>query len=185
MIKIFPFYKGENIANNPLGYTTKANARKRMRMSEVMGDFSKTLPPDYWFEHLFTYQNEEGGKKTRLGIRRAGEEVEVTEYDIKQMVYIRDIEDREVASLLYEMYKWFHKRKPFWERTDEDCEHMRELALTISSKGYYPYCWEDTKDFYSKLSKYVTKNVEFKEIDVDVVLKINGEAEHKEDIQEA
>jgi len=168
MIKVFPFYNGKNIANNPLGYTNRANARKRMRMDDVMGDFLKTLPTDYWLEHIYTYKNKEGGKKERLGIRRFGEEVEVAEYDVRQKVYVRDIEDKEVASLLYEMYGWFHRSKPFWERTDEECEHMRELALTISSKGYYPYCWEDMRDFNSKVSKYITKNVEFKELDVEI-----------------
>ena len=51
MNKFFPFYKGKNIANNPLGYTTAANARKRMNDQVVKDDFLKTLPEDYWLDY--------------------------------------------------------------------------------------------------------------------------------------
>ena len=55
MNKFFPFYKGKNIANNPLGYTTAANARKRMNDQEVKDDFLKTLPKDYWLDYYKVY----------------------------------------------------------------------------------------------------------------------------------
>ena len=56
MNKFFPFYKGKNIANNPLGYTTAVNARKRMNDQEVKDDFLKTLPEDYWLDYYKVYE---------------------------------------------------------------------------------------------------------------------------------
>ena len=58
MKKIFPFYKDQNIANNPLGYTNVNNARKRMKADEVIKDFEATLPENYWLDHIYVNQLE-------------------------------------------------------------------------------------------------------------------------------
>lgn len=168
MVQIYPFYKGENIANNPLGYTTVANARKRMKSNKVVEDFEKTLPEDYWFKYLYTYQN--GTREDTFRLFRR--EFKIIGYDITKQVYIKDIENEDVKNLFIELTKCYDS-KAWYDRTDEEWDELERLSLEINKLGYHPHCWKDEKDYKKRYTKFVTENVEFKEMDVDVVLKDN------------
>ncbi len=164
MIKVFPFYKGENIANNPLGYTTKANARKRMQNYKVIPDFEKTLPEDYWFQYLYTYQN--GTKNSDFHLFRRT--LKIIEYDLTKQIYIKDIKDENVVRLFMKLESEHYTRK-WYEKTEEDWDKIENISLEINRMGYYPYCWKNDKDYWKRYTKFVTNNVEFKEMDVDIL----------------
>lgn len=167
MIKVFPFYKGKNISNNPLGYTTVQNARKRMNSKNVIKDFDKTLPEDYWFDYLYSYENDDVNTiDFNVGYN---EYVVVKDYDIRKKVYLKDIKNDEVISI-YRKLKYYYDNI-LNNYSNKEIEHIKDLAKRISNLGYYPYCWKDDKDYKKKFSKFVTDNVEFREMDVNIELK--------------
>lgn len=163
MKKIFPFYKGKNIANNPLGYTTKENARRRMADGEVIKDFEKTLSEDYWFKYLYTYKN--GNRTTEFNLG-AGKRIKIADTDIKQRIYIKDIDNEKIIELFKKLITIYEKN--WYDRTSEEIEQLEELSLKISELGYYPYRWKDCKDYKKKYSAFVSSNVEFKEMEVNI-----------------
>ena len=47
-------------------------------------------------------------------------------------------------------------------------EDYKNLLYEILSKGYYPHLYKDDKDYKKRYTKFVTDNVEFREMDVNV-----------------
>ena len=177
MKKFFPFYKGKNIASNPLGYTTAANARKRMNSAEVERDFHSTLPKDYWLEHYQVYELENpwdesikpGQYRTNTSGHWYGINTYTNGYTKRDSIrYIKELPD-DVYTLFLKLY---HLEKlvieDYYSHTDTYKEEYRELLHDILRKGYYPTLFKDEKDYKKRWTKFVTDNVEFKEMDVDI-----------------
>jgi hypothetical protein len=184
MTKIFPYYKGKNIANNPLGYTTIANARKHMDDTEVKADFENTLPRDYWLDHYYVYELEnpwsqkwmETVKEPRCGISTSGHWYGITTYTkgyIKHnsAKYLKEL-PKDVHQLFIRLYKIMplvvadsHAHKDTYK------EEYRDILYSILSKGYNPTLFKDEKDYKKKYKNFVTDNVEFREMEVDIVVR--------------
>ena len=181
MNKFFPFYKGKNIANNPLGYTTAANARKRMNDQTVKDDFLKTLPEDYWLDYYKVYElanpwTEEWMKTVKepgYGISAFGTWYNITIYT---KGYTKHQSDKYLRELPEDVYNLFLKLYKMEDIVMEDYyahkttykEDYKNLIYEILSKGYYPHLFKDDKDYKSRYTKFVTDNVEFREMDVNV-----------------
>ena len=183
MKKIFPFYKGKNISKNPLGYTNIANARKRMDDKEVLNDFKNTLPKDYWIKHYIVYELENPWieqwmnniKGSEYGIFTTHYWYNITIYThgyivISSKKYIEELPQdirglfiklHKLESLAIEDYKLEHTTYK---------EEYKMLLYKILSNGYYPSLHKDDNDFKKRYSKFITNNVEFKEMDINIQL---------------
>ena len=166
MKKIFPFYKGENISANPLGYTSVQNARKRMKKEVVEKDFEATLPADYWLGHSYTF----GNKPSQTEYHSIGFNyiVVVNAYDTSKVTHLRDIENEELIDLFRKIMAYYGKN--WQDRTKEEADAIKEVVLKVSSLGYYPYTWKDFTDYNKRYRKFVSDNVEFRELDVEIKL---------------
>lgn len=180
MKKIFPFYKGKNIANNPLGYTTVANARKRMNSEEVTKDFIETLPKDYWLDYYEVYELEnpwdESIKPGRYRTRTSGHWYGIETYtngDTKMdsRKYIKELPE-DVYSLFLKLYN-LEKLviEDYYSGKETYKEEYKNTLYDILRKGYYPTLFKDEKDYKKRWTRFVTDNVEFKEMDVDITIK--------------
>ena len=177
MKKIFPFYKGNNISNNPLGYTNATNARKRMNDEEVRKDFEQTLPSEYRFDYYYTCELENPwSEDIKPGKYRVNESVclyGITIYTdgyTGKRVMFRELPDN--------VQKLFQQQLSFESEysIDMDCDSERKYAYQkilygLLKAGYYPYLWKDESDYKKRYAKFVKENVEFRELDVDVVIK--------------
>jgi hypothetical protein len=179
MKKIFPFYKGKNIANNPLGYTTVANARKRMKSKEVTKDFIESLPKDYWLDYYEVYELENPWDESiRLGRYRTGSghwygiDTYTNGYvKIDSRKYIKELPE-DVYSLflkLYNLEKFV--MEDYYSGKETYKEEYQNILYDILRKGYYPTLFKDEKDYKKRWARFVTDNVEFKEMDVDITVK--------------
>lgn len=179
MKKIFPFYKGKNISNNPLGYTNATNARKRMNDEEVRRDFEKTLPDDYWFEHYracelanpWSEDIKPENKKYNVNIS-----VCLFGLTIYTDGYIgKEIKFEELPDNVQTLFrKELTFRDGYYVASDYDPETVdsyKEVLYGLLKAGYYPYLWKDETDYKKRYLKFIKENVEFKEMDVDVVIK--------------
>lgn len=167
MKKIFPYYKGENLSKTPLGYTNKANARRRMYDFDVVSDFKKTLPEDYWLHHYYVKKSEEWsedfGPNTN-GISTTGLHFGITIYTRGY----RNINTKTEPEDLPEDVRMLFEKK-FWAQKREDKGEYRRLVYEILRKGWSPIMYEDYTDWKRRLKKYIDENVEFREVDVEIV----------------
>ena len=179
MKKFFPFYKGKNIANNPLGYTTAGNARKRMKSDEVECDFNNTLPKDYWLDYYQVYELEnpwdESIKPDQYRTSTSGHWYGINTYTNG---YTKANSKRYIKELSDDVYALFLKLSQLEELIIEDYhshketykEEYKNLLYDILRKGYYPTLFKDDRDYKKRWTKFVTDNVEFREMDVDINL---------------
>ena len=178
MKKIFPFYKGKNIANNPLGYTTKECAKKRMNKEDLLKDFRKTLTADFIFNHVYTHsisKQEKNLTEMWVGHRRIN--VYTWDYDSPE-VYIKDMEGeaKELAAelLLYqtklEEQGFYHEMISPDGITNEESEKAAEISLRLNELGYYPFFYKDENFTRNAFQKFVNENVEYKTMNVEITL---------------
>ena len=66
-MRIYPFYKGKNIAKDPEGYDSAFAAVRHMNDDELIKDFEKTLPEDFEYNQLYVYQADEKDTEKRSG----------------------------------------------------------------------------------------------------------------------
>ena len=179
MKKIFPFYKGKNISNNPLGYTNVTNARKRMVDNDVRNDFEMTLPYEYWFDHYYTHELEKpwsedikpGNRKYRVNTSGCLFNINIYTdgYTGKRVMF------RELSDNVQELFKKeLSFRNDYHVARDYDSETVnsyKEILYGLLRAGYYPYLWKDETDYKKRYTKFIKQNVEFRELDVDVVIK--------------
>ena len=179
MKKIFPFYKGENISNNPLGYTNATNARKRMNDEEVRKDFEKTLPSEYWFDYYYTCELENPWSEDikpenrKYRVHTLGclfrINIYIDGYTSKKVMF------RELPDNAQELFKKeLSFRNDYYVTRDYDPEtanSYKEVLYGLLRAGYYPHLWKDETDYKKRYAKFVKENVEFRELDVDVVIK--------------
>lgn len=177
MKKIFPFYKSNNISNNPLGYTNATNARKRMNDEEVRKDFEQMLPGNYWFEHYYACELEkpwsEDIKPGKYGVNTSvclyGIKIYTDGYTGKRVMF------RELPDNIQELFKKeLSFRNDYHVGRDYDPETVnsyKEVLYGLLRTGYYPYLWKDESDYKKRYAKFIKENVEFRELDVDVVIK--------------
>ena len=166
MKKVFPYYKGMNMANNPLGYTNRNCAKKRMRKDEIFSDFDALLPDDYWLGHMYTYFN--GTKIGRFYAVDGFEPLYIIEPDYKNKIPFKSIESQNVKDLFKKLLK---ARDTNWlERTEEDIREIVSLSMRINELGYYPHLYKDETDYKRRFSKFVDDNVDFqvKEVTIDM-----------------
>lgn len=189
MKKIFPFYKDQNIANNPLGYTNVNNARKRMKADEVMKDFEATLPEDYWLNHIYVYELENAWssdwndsiaadyKRDRY-MRHHGVSTSVFLY--QTTIYTKGYtkpnksiplmqlspEIRNLYTRLYYLEKEVTKDRI--NKTETHKEEYVSLIKEILTKGYFPHLFKEYKDRDKRYRKFVDEHVEFREMDVNI-----------------
>lgn len=184
MKKFFPFYKGKNIANNPLGYTTALNARKRMNDKEVVKDFLNTLPKDYWLDYYYVYELENPWseewmktiKESGYGISTSGHWYNITIYTKGHVKFESKKYLKELPKDIYDLFIKLYKMEDivieeFYAHKTTHKEEYKQLLYEILSKGYYINLYEDNKDCKKRYAKFVTDNVEFREMDVDVIAK--------------
>jgi len=65
-------------------------------------------------------------------------------------------------------------RKDYHIARDYDPETVnsyKEVLYGLLRAGYYPYLWKDETDYKKRYAKFIKENVEFRELDVDVVIK--------------
>ena len=176
MKKIFPFYIGNNISNNPLGYTNATNARKRMNDEE---DFEKTLPSEYWFDYYYTYELENPWSEDikpenrKYRVHTLGclfrINIYIDGYTSKKVMF------RELPDNAQELFKKeLSFRNDYYVTRDYDPEtanSYKEVLYGLLRAGYYLHLWKDESDYKKRYAKFVKENVEFRELDVDVVIK--------------
>lgn len=59
LMKIYPFYKGTNIAKDIDGYESVSDANKNMVLDELINDFEKSLPDDFWDDYYYICRADE------------------------------------------------------------------------------------------------------------------------------
>ena len=180
MKKIFPFYKGKNIANNPLGYASERNARNRLKREEINNDFLETLPEDYWLDHYKVYELENPWNKSiqpeRYGISMSGFQYGITVYtrgyiDKKSEKYIKQLPD-DIYSLFLELYRLEPLvTEDYYAHKTTHKEEYKNLIYTILEKGYFPHLWKDERDYKKRYARFITDNVEFREMEVTISAK--------------
>ncbi len=176
MKKIIPFYKGENISNNPLGYSSVSNAKKRMKQDDVVKDFDKTLPEDYWLGHMYIYElanpwNEDIKPNDRNDFMFKNKQVNthggmfcITYYTNG---YIKDGSLTNLKDLPDDVYELFVS---LYKAEETNNKELYEPTLyAILRKGFLPVLFKDKKDYKKRFNKFVSDNVEFREIEVNVV----------------
>lgn len=180
MKKVFPFYKGKNIAKTPLGYTNKQNARKRMDTTLVFDDFLKTIPEDYWLDYYTVKELENPWNETI----RSGQYLTNTSgcwyhINIYTKGYTKYKSDKYLKDLPTEVYNLFIKFynleklvvRDYYDKKETYKEEYKNLLYDILRKGYFPHLFKDEKDYKKRWEKFVTDNVVFKEMDVNIDIK--------------
>ena len=183
MKKFFPFYKNKNLANNPLGYTTAANARKRMDDHKVEDDFSKTLPEDYWLDYSYVYKLENPWSEKLINpLRKVIDDYHthvhgywyyidtytIGDINIESQTYLKELPDN-----IYNIFIKLYKLEPL---VIEDSmggkttykEEYKNILYEILRNGYSPTIYKDKDDYKKRYRKFVTDNVEFRELEVNV-----------------
>lgn len=169
MKKIFPFYKGKNIANNPLGYTSEKNAKLRMKMNDIVKDFESTLPENYWDDYLYLYElenpwredyNAENKKEYRLSEAggRFYNRFFLKGYVKNDRKYLKTFSD-EMISLI-----------KLVNQTEDEETYLVNMKKLLEL-GLYPHAWKDETDYNKRLKKFIKDNVEFKELEVEINIK--------------
>jgi len=176
MKKIFPFYKGENISNNPLGYSSVSNAKKRMKQDDVVKDFDKTLPEDYWLGHMYIYElanpwNEDirpnDVNKSIYENKRVNTHGAMFFITYYTLGYTKDGSLTNLKDLPDDVYELFVS---LYKAEETSNKELYELTLyAILRKGFLPALFKDKKDYKKRFNKFVSDNVEFREIEVNVV----------------
>ena len=170
MVKIFPFYKGECISKTETGYSSVRNARQRMNDEKVRADFDNTLPDEYWFEHSYVYLLDKPWNETISPetCRNAS-----TSCDRFGLVYYTDGYTKSGSKTMFgelpeDVREMFRKKELISGYAEEDATEYRETVYAILKKGYYPHLFRDTSDYKKNYSDFVNKNVEFREMNVEI-----------------
>ena len=181
MKKVFPFYKGKNITNNPLGYTNEKNSRKRMDDTDVKSDFENTLPEDYWLDHYYVYEleypYEDGLVPGRYNVSTSGEYYNLEYYtrgyiNLDSKTYLKDIKDEEIYKLFIRLYRMTKIAiEECHQRKTEHKEEYKKLIFDILHKGWKPCLFKDISDYKKQWKKFVDNNVEFREMEVEINVK--------------
>lgn len=176
-VKIFPFYKGECISKTETGYSSARNARQRMDDEKVRADFDKTLPNEYWFGHSYTYLlanpwNEGISPETCRNTNTYYEKFGLVYYTNG---YIKSSSKTMFRELPEDVQELFRKKELISKDynyvsgyTKDEATEYRETAYAILRKGYYPHLFRDMSDYKKKYSDFVSKNVEFREMEVEI-----------------
>lgn len=174
MKRIYPFYKNQDLSKKGLGYSSINSAKKFMNQSLIIEDFNKLFSDDYWFEHFYVYKLET--KKSYYpnrwgGFANPNMSIDYQE-DYNNKFYLPELPE-DIKKIVIEYFNFYYKE---WYKnrnwTDNNLKiRLDELSLQLVNKGYGPHLYKDDKDYKKKLSKYIKENVEFKEMDVEIVIK--------------
>lgn len=182
MKKIYPFYKNENIANNPLGYTSVACARKRMRKEKIIEDFLKTLPEDYWLDYSWVYEleypwDENIKPDVCYNVSTSYGYFGICYYTQGYHKHGSKTKLKLLPKEIYDLFTEFrgielkcieHNEN---NENNEDKERYRTLLFTILKNGYFPHLYKDETNFRKSLSKFINDNVDFREMEVNISIK--------------
>lgn len=163
MKKWFPYYKGKCIAKTPLGYTTKANAQKRIDMTSIIEDFDKLFDEQYWFEKYYTYKMVDSNYSETCGVFRHFIDTKKTK--IGCPIYLKDLTG-DVRKLFEEYFKLY--RIKYYEISDEDNARGFEIAQQLNDMYYSVFLYIDKKDYEKKLKQFIKDNVQFIEKEVSI-----------------
>lgn len=185
MKKIFPFYKGENLSKTPLGYSNVTNARKRMDLTQVKKDFDETLPKDYWLDYYYIHELDNKWDENMIFDKydiRANSHfycnicIYTKGYVKRQKLWLKSL-DKEMYDLFIELHNIKEKIiEDHHNKIDTDQESYprrgpyKNILIKILKKGYLPTMWKDDTDYKKRLKKFIDNNVDFKEMEVDVIL---------------
>lgn len=125
LLKIYPFYKGENIAKDEDGYDSAFAAVRHMNDDELIKDFKKTLPEDFEYNQLYVYHADKKDtekRSTKLLISH------YTEVDT-------DTQDTNSGVYLFDIFSGKHcKPGKMYIKTEEDSK--KDVFIHFRSKDY-------------------------------------------------
>lgn len=142
-MRIYPFYKGKNIAKDPEGYDSAFAAVRHMDDDELIKDFEKTLPEDFEYNQLYVYQADEKDTKKGSGKLLISHYTEVDSdtqdtgsssgiFDIFSgkyckpgKMYVKTEEDSKKDVFVHFRYEDFEKRVVFLKNVKN--KHLKEL----------------------------------------------------------
>lgn len=163
--KVFPIYKGKNLARTEMGYNNEACARSRMDEMPIISDFRKMLPEDYWWEFQYVMKH-----KGTISGHIIGEPPDMHDPDYDTKVLVKDLTDKKVQKLYRRLFDITRKR--YDEQSEAERKEVIKIGKELDKLGWFfrlGGC--DTKDYDKKYRKYKKENLTFIKKDVEIIVK--------------